>query len=92
MIPLQPSVDPALEEALATILMCAPSGICPRETYCFRIARYARDKLRQEYAQAGALPVADPDEVADYAPHLTGCHAEPALQGPDVRIGGWDAA
>jgi len=85
--------DPAIEEALAALLMCAPStGGCPRETYCFRIARYARDQLRQEYAQAGTLPAVDPDEVADYAPRLTGGYEAPIPQGPDARIGGWDAA
>jgi hypothetical protein len=62
--------DPALEEALAALLTCAPATICPREFFCFRIARYARDKLRQEYAQAGRAPAIDPDEVADYAPHF----------------------
>lgn len=84
--------DPALAEALAVLLMCAPTTACPRETHCFRIARYARDKLRQDYADAGALPAIDPDEVADYAPHLNSHGEEPALQGPDARMGGWDAA
>lgn len=86
------SPDPVVEEALAAILMCAPTASCPREMYCFRIARYARDKMRQEYAQAGVLPEIDPDEVADYAPHLNGRCEEPTLHGPDARMGGWDAA
>lgn len=64
--------DPALEEALAALLTCAPATCCPREAYCFLIACYARDQLRKEYAQAGALPAVDPDEVADYAPHFKG--------------------
>lgn len=85
-----PFPDPEIEEALAALLMCAPS--CPRERDCFRIARYARDKIWQEYAQAGVLPEIDPDEVADYAPHLNCRCEEPTLHGPDARSGGWDAA
>jgi len=64
--------DPALEEALAALLTCAPATTCPREAYCFLITCYARDQLRKEYAKAGALPAIDPDEVADYAPHFKG--------------------
>jgi len=62
--------DPALEEALAALLTCAPATRCPREVFCFRIACYARDKMREDYAKAGAMPIIDPDEVADYAPHF----------------------
>lgn len=46
---MRPRVDSRLEDDVSRLMCCAPIG-CTREHSCFRVARFARDKLREMHA------------------------------------------
>lgn len=45
-------VDSRLEDDVSRLMCCAPIG-CQREHSCYRVARFARDKLREINARVG---------------------------------------
>ena len=40
------TIDPTLEQDINRLMVCAPLA-CPRQSACFRVARFARDKIRE---------------------------------------------
>lgn len=44
-------VDPSLERDVNALMVCAPLQ-CQRQTSCFRVARFARDKIREMHIAA----------------------------------------
>lgn len=74
---MRPRIDPRLENDVNRVMCCAPVG-CSREESCFRVAMFARDKLREMHAAQA------PDEAHDveqYAIHQMYCNT-----------GSWEAA
>lgn len=51
---MRPRIDSRLEEDVNRLMCCAPMD-CPREISCLRVARFARDKLREMHAANTAL-------------------------------------
>lgn len=45
------TVDPYLEQDINRLMVCAPLQ-CPRQLSCFRVARFARDKIRDMHIEA----------------------------------------
>lgn len=43
-------IDPQIERDITALMTCAPLG-CSRETSCFRVARFARDRVRDLYSR-----------------------------------------
>jgi hypothetical protein len=43
-------VDPTLEKDINALMVCAPLQ-CSREASCFRVARFARDRVRELHTQ-----------------------------------------
>ena len=48
------AVDPTLEQDINRLMVCAPLE-CPRQMTCFRVARFARDKIREAHTEAARL-------------------------------------
>ncbi|MCO5763783.1 MAG: hypothetical protein NHG36_20155 [Chromatiaceae bacterium] len=72
----------AIDQALARLMTCAPAQ-CPRETDCWKIAKWA---LEQRRAAMGARPLPGSGletEVPDYAPQW---------EAPRRILPDWDAA
>lgn len=60
---MKPRIDPRLEVDVNRLMCCAPIG-CQREHSCYRVAKFARDKLREMHA----IPVPGEDtDVEQYA-------------------------
>jgi hypothetical protein len=73
----------AIDQALARLLTCAPAQ-CPRETDCFKIAKWALEQRRVAFAAQPAPHQALADNaIADYAPHW---------EAPRRLLPDWDAA
>lgn len=77
----------AIDQALARLMTCAPAQ-CPRETDCFKIAKWALEQRRAASAQK--LPgsgldneMPDYNEMLDYPPHW---------ESPCRGLPDWDAA
>lgn len=45
------AVDPFLEKDVNSLMVCAPLS-CSRQGSCFRVARFARDRIREMHAEA----------------------------------------
>lgn len=74
---MRPRTDPSLEEDITRLMCCATHG-CHREHSCFRVARFARDKMMEMHANHESL---NDDELEQYA--ITQLYA---------RTGSWEAA
>lgn len=48
------TVDPCLERDVNALMVCAPLQ-CSRQLSCFRVARFARDKIREMHVEAAKL-------------------------------------
>lgn len=48
------TIDPTLEQDINRLMVCAPLA-CPRQSACFRVARFARDKIREAHTEAARL-------------------------------------
>lgn len=74
---LRPRIDPRLEADVNRLMCCAPT-VCQREHSCYRVAKFARDKLREMHA----IPAPDDDhDVEQYAVNQLYCNT-----------GSWEAA
>jgi len=47
-------IDDVLEQDINRLMVCAPLA-CPRQSACFRVARFARDKIREAHTEAARL-------------------------------------
>ena len=47
-------IDDMLEQDINRLMVCAPLE-CPRQMTCFRVARFARDKIREAHTEAARL-------------------------------------
>lgn len=47
-------IDDVLEQDINRLMVCAPMQ-CPRQMACFRVARFARDKIREAHTEAARL-------------------------------------
>ena len=47
-------IDDVLEQDINRLMVCAPMQ-CPRQMACFRVARFARDKIREMHVEAAKL-------------------------------------
>ena len=70
----------AIDQALSRLMTCAPAQ-CPRETDCFKIAKWALEQRRLALATEATAPALD--EVPDYAPNW---------EAPRRALPDWDAA
>lgn len=59
------AVDPFLEKDVNSLMVCAPLS-CSRQSSCFRVARFARDKIREMHADC-AKPAPDDEDCEHYA-------------------------
>lgn len=59
------AVDPTLEQDVNRLMVCAPLS-CSRQNSCFRVARFARDKIREFHSES-AKPELDSIDVEQYA-------------------------
>ena len=57
------AVDPMLERDVNALMVCAPLN-CSRQGSCFRVARFARDKIREMHVE---IAKTDEDECEQYA-------------------------
>lgn len=74
-------VDPQIERDITALMTCAPLG-CSRECSCFRVARFARDQVRNLYVQRVVRePESDEQVLEQYA--ITRLYA---------NTGAWEAA
>ncbi len=48
------TIDPTLEQDINRLMVCAPLA-CPRQSACFRVARFARDKIREMHVAEARL-------------------------------------
>ena len=48
------TIDPTLEQDINRLMVCAPLQ-CQRQSACFRVARFARDKIREAHIEAARL-------------------------------------
>ena len=63
-------IDPSLEKDINALMVCAPLQ-CPREWSCFRVARFARDRIRELHTQnaIAANELAKEQELFDISPY-----------------------
>ncbi|GEM_PF-2143066 len=47
-------IDDVLEQDINRLMVCAPMQ-CPRQMACFRVARFARDKIREMHVAEARL-------------------------------------
>lgn len=60
-------VDPQIEKDITALMTCAPLG-CAREHSCFRVARFARDRVREMYSQRKPRKIeSDEDMLEQYS-------------------------
>lgn len=60
------TIDPSLEQDVNRLMVCAPLQ-CSRQSSCFRVARFARDKIREFHSES-AKDAEPPDvDVEQYA-------------------------
>lgn len=60
------AVDPTLEQDINRLMVCAPLE-CPRQMTCFRVARFARDKIREFHSDVANDNVEPDSDVEQYA-------------------------
>lgn len=72
----------AIDQALSRLMTCAPAQ-CPRETDCFKIAKWALEQRRLALAAEAAPPSPAMDEISNYAPNW---------EAPRRALPDWDAA
>ena len=59
------TIDPTLEQDINRLMVCAPLA-CPRQSACFRVARFARDKIREIHSESAKAEL-DSIDVEQYA-------------------------
>lgn len=76
------SIDPQIEKDITALMTCAPIG-CSRECSCFRVARFARDRIRELHTQNALAKAKEYDEdfVEQYS--ITRLYA---------NVGTWESA
>lgn len=77
---MRPRIDSRLEEDVNRLMCCAPID-CHREHSCYRVAKFARDQLRNLHAIAEPLTQEEVEEVEQYV--ITCLYA---------NTGSWEAA
>lgn len=60
------TIDPTLEQDINRLMVCAPLA-CPRQSACFRVARFARDKIREFHSNVAKVDVEPDNDVEQYA-------------------------
>lgn len=61
----QISIDTTLEQDINRLMVCAPLQ-CSRQSSCFRVARFARDKIREIHSESAKSEL-DSIDVEQYA-------------------------
>lgn len=63
-------IDPSLEKDINALMVCAPLQ-CSREGSCFRVARFARDRIRELHVQNAitANELAKEEEAFNTSPY-----------------------
>lgn len=62
----QISIDTTLEQDINRLMVCAPLQ-CSRQSSCFRVARFARDKIREFHSNVAKVDVEPDNDVEQYA-------------------------